>query len=146
MPFLLQCIRESLRLYTFLMPARTLLEPLTVDGRTIPRKSSVMVDYYQLHHNPDVWGDDHMEFRPERFEPERVAERDPYAFMPFSAGPRTCIGQHLAMLELQIAAARVLGEFSVGLVRDSEIVFSIVGTQGRGRSLGHAEKQERSGT
>ena len=109
------------------MPARTLLQPLTVEGTVIPAKSSVMVDFYQLHHNPDVWGDDHMDYRPERFCRDQVADRDPLAFLPFSIGPHNCIGQQLAMQELQIVAADVLHRFSFGLIKESQTVFAIVG-------------------
>ncbi|XP_072180896.1 cytochrome P450 4F6-like [Diadema setosum] len=125
--FLQMCMRESLRLHAVFMPARTLLEPLTVDGLTIPPRTSVMLNFYQLHHNPDVWGDDHMVFRPERFARERVEARDPFAFVPFSAGPHNCIGQQFAMQEIQIVVARVLRHFSVGLLRESRPVFSVVG-------------------
>ncbi|XP_071476288.1 ultra-long-chain fatty acid omega-hydroxylase-like [Diadema antillarum] len=121
-----QCLRESLRMYMNIPPSRVLREPLKVDGFTIPAGTSVVVNIYQAHHNPDVWGDDHMDFRPERFERANVEKRDPFAFVPFSAGSRNCIGQQFAMDELRSAAARVFRRFSVSLVKGARPVFQIV--------------------
>ncbi|XP_071505747.1 ultra-long-chain fatty acid omega-hydroxylase-like [Diadema antillarum] len=121
-----QCLRESLRMYMNIPPSRVLREPLKVDGCTIPAGTSVVVNIYQAHHNPDVWGDDHMDFRPERFERANVEKRDPFAFVPFSAGSRNCIGQQFAMDELRSAAARVFRRFSVSLVKGARPVFQIV--------------------
>ncbi|XP_071476289.1 ultra-long-chain fatty acid omega-hydroxylase-like [Diadema antillarum] len=114
-----QCLRESMRMYSNIPPFRLLREPLNVNGFTIPTGSEVMVHVYQIHHNPDVWGDDHMDFKPARFERAKVEERDSFAFVPFSAGPRNCIGQQFAMEVLRITAARVFRRFSVSLVKDS---------------------------
>ncbi|XP_063955095.1 cytochrome P450 4F12-like [Lytechinus pictus] len=127
LPYLMQCVRESLRLHAMLMPARALLGPLTVEGVTIPPKTGVMIDFYQLHHNPDIWGEDHMEFHPERFDQEISAKRDPHAFLPFSIGPHQCIGQKIAMQELKIIAIRVLRRFSLRLVKEAKTKFRIVG-------------------
>eukprot|EP00057_Strongylocentrotus_purpuratus_P031261 XP_784076.2 PREDICTED: cytochrome P450 4F6-like [Strongylocentrotus purpuratus] len=126
-PYLMQCIRESLRLHAMLMPARGLIEPLVIEGVTIPPKTGIMIDFYQLHHNPDIWGEDHMEYRPERFDQGNVAQREPLAFLPFSVGPHQCIGQRIAMQELEIIGIRVLRRFSLGLVKEAKTKFRIVG-------------------
>ncbi|XP_071505751.1 ultra-long-chain fatty acid omega-hydroxylase-like [Diadema antillarum] len=121
-----QCLRESVRLYLNIPPSRVLREPLKVNGFTIPAGTNVMVNLYQVHHNPDVWGDDHMDFKPERFERANVEKRDPFAFVPFSAGARNCIGQQFAMDELRSAAARIFRRFSVSLVKGARPVFQAV--------------------
>lgn len=126
-PYLMQCIRESLRLHAMLMPARGLIEPLVIEGVTIPPKTGIMIDFYQLHHNPDIWGKDHMEYRPERFDQGNEAQREPLAFLPFSVGPHQCIGQRIAMQELEIIGIRVLRRFSLGLVKEAKTKFRIVG-------------------
>ena len=61
----------------------------------------VSVMLYNTHHNPHVWPDS-LKFDPERFTPEAARERDTYAFVPFSAGPRNCIGQNFAMDEIKV--------------------------------------------
>ncbi|XP_072179824.1 ultra-long-chain fatty acid omega-hydroxylase-like [Diadema setosum] len=121
-----QCLRESMRVYLNVPPFRVLREPLRVNGFTIPAGTEVMVNGYQIHHNPDVWGDDHMDFKPDRFERANVEKRDPFAFVPFSAGQRNCIGQQFAMEVLRLTAARVFRRFSVSLVKDSLPIYKIV--------------------
>ncbi|XP_071505743.1 cytochrome P450 4B1-like [Diadema antillarum] len=121
-----QCLRESIRVYMNVPPFRVLREPIKVNGFSIPAGTEVMVHSYQIHHNPDVWGDDHMDFRPDRFERANVEKRDPFAFVPFSAGQRNCIGQQFAMEVLRLTAARVFRRFSVSLVKDSLPIYKIV--------------------
>ncbi|XP_054752787.2 cytochrome P450 4F6-like [Lytechinus pictus] len=125
-PFLVKCIKESQRMYSFVSPGRLLTEPLVVDGLTVPAGTEIVIYTYQLHHNPDVWGDDHMSFKPSRFDRENVEGRDPFAFLPFSAGARNCIAQQFALQEIQIAAIRIFDKFDFSLVRDSTPVFRVV--------------------
>ncbi|XP_041462042.1 leukotriene-B4 omega-hydroxylase 3-like [Lytechinus variegatus] len=125
-PFLMKCIKESKRMYSFICPGRLLTEPLVIDGYTIPTGTVVAMFTYQLHHNPEVWGDDHMTFKPSRFDRENVESRDSFAFIPFSAGARNCIGQQFALQEMQIAAIRIFDKFGFTLLRDSKTFFKIV--------------------
>ena len=99
-----------------LLPSRTLTAPYDVDGVTLPAGTTVAINLYQLHHNPTVWGDDHMEFKPSRFLPENLAGLDPFAYLPFSAGPRNCIGQQFALNQLRVLTARILRRFHLSLV------------------------------
>ncbi|KAI9563276.1 hypothetical protein GHT06_010734 [Daphnia sinensis] len=109
------CIKETLRLYpsvAFVM--RSLTEDVEIGGYTIPAGVTVAPSFYAIHHNPCVYPDPEA-FKPERFFPENSIGRHPYAFIPFSAGPRNCIGQKYAMLELKVVFANLLRrvEFSV---------------------------------
>ncbi|XP_060080598.1 cytochrome P450 4F6-like [Ylistrum balloti] len=119
------CIKEGLRLHSpvsFIQRKTT--QPFVVEGYRIPVGTSLAIQIYNLHHNPDVW-DKPMEFHPERFLPENSVGRDFYAFVPFSAGPRNCIGQHFAMNEQKVTLARLLRRFTLELDPDHKVAKKI---------------------
>lgn len=89
LPYITICLKESLRMYTPVPGfGRVLTKPTIIDGVELLPGTSVWVGAHLLHHNPVVWGHDHMEFKPERFLPENMKTMDSFAFCPFSAGPR----------------------------------------------------------
>jgi cytochrome P450 len=100
--------REALRLYPPLMmfPRRT-LEEVEIAGTVIPPRTIVFVSAYAVHRRADVWPDPDR-FDPDRFLPEEEAKRPKGAYLPFSAGPRFCIGMHFAMMEGPIVLATLL--------------------------------------
>ena len=99
-------IDETLRLYSpVAMMARDAVEADEIDGYLIPAGSMVTLTPYITHRHPEFW-DRPQAFYPEHFAPERVDARPRYAYFPFGAGPRICLGKHFALLE----AALVLGE------------------------------------
>ncbi|NP_001165991.1 cytochrome P450 4BW5 [Nasonia vitripennis] len=111
--YLDRVIKETLRLYpsapSFL---RTLVEDTIFDGHTICKGSVIIINAYDMHRDPKVWENPTV-FDPDRFLPENVRSRHPYAYIPFSAGPRNCIGQKFAMLELKIALTAILRKWRV---------------------------------
>ncbi|XP_033747403.1 cytochrome P450 4A25-like isoform X1 [Pecten maximus] len=116
-------IKEVMRMYSPVpFVARCLTRPLVYESTVIPAGFGVDINIHGIHHHPDVYPD-HETFRPERFSDGSVEERDPYAFVPFSAGPRNCIGQNFALNEIKVVLTRLLRRFHVELDEDHEVTF-----------------------
>ncbi|CAM6048164.1 unnamed protein product [Sphagnum compactum] len=82
----------------------------------VPKGLILEIPIFQIHHNPTVWGEDAMEFNPNRFSKGvSKACQDPQGFIPFSFGPRYCIGQNLAMLQSKLIVAKVLSRFQLSV-------------------------------
>ncbi|XP_040846118.1 cytochrome P450 4F2-like [Ochotona curzoniae] len=114
LPYMTMCIKESLRLHppvTVISRRCTQDVPLP-DGRVIPKGIICLISIFGTHHNPTVWPDPEV-YDPSRFEPEKVKDRSPLAFIPFSAGPRNCIGQAFAMAEMKVVLALTLLRFRI---------------------------------
>ncbi|CAL8085162.1 unnamed protein product [Orchesella dallaii] len=108
-----RCIQESLRMNPVSLSLRTLETPLRINEELVlPSNVSVIVLPYILHNNPKYFPNPE-QFEPERFLPENVRERHHYAYVPFSAGPRNCIGMKLSMVELKVIMATILRKFEV---------------------------------
>jgi cytochrome P450 len=60
-----------------------------------------------MHRDPDLW-DRPLEFDPDRFSPQNALGRDRWQYIPFGAGPRSCIGDHFAMLKATLALATII--------------------------------------
>ena len=111
--YLERVIKESLRLFPSVpFMARVTSENCEIDGYVIPKDTQVVVNVHRIHHNPKVWHDPET-FDPDRFTTENSAGRHPFAYIPFSAGPRNCIGQRFAMLEEKVILSQLLRNFTV---------------------------------
>lgn len=107
------CIKEALRLLPSVpIIGRNLKEDLVIDNQRIPAGVNIALMIYKLHQNPDQFPDP-KKFDPDRFLPENVAKRHPFAYVPFSAGSRNCIGQRFALLEEKVVLSSVLRNFRV---------------------------------
>ncbi len=73
-----------------------------------------------IHHIPEFW-DKPEEFDPERFLPEKIKNRPRFAYFPFGAGSRVCIGQNLALLEAQLAIAAIAQRYEIDLLPGQDI-------------------------
>ncbi|KAM9353624.1 cytochrome P450 4B1-like [Symphorus nematophorus] len=113
-PYTTMCIKESLRLYPPVPGmSRRITKPITfADGRTMPAGFRIGMSVFGIHRNATVWENPDV-FDPLRFLPENASRRSPYAFVPFSAGPRNCIGQNFAMNELKVATALTLKKYQL---------------------------------
>ncbi|KAJ7319206.1 hypothetical protein OS493_036369 [Desmophyllum pertusum] len=113
LPYVKATITETLRLSSL---GPSALHKTTVDttlqGYDIPKGTTVLVNLWSLHHDPAIW-DEPDDFRPERFLDEDGKFVPPRAdrFLPFSAGRRSCLGEHLARIELFLAFSRLLYNF-----------------------------------
>ncbi|MEZ0486177.1 cytochrome P450 [Fibrella aquatica] len=121
MPYALQVVQEALRLYP---PAwamsRMALNDDQIGPYRIPKGDTIIVSPYLLHHDPTNWPD------PERFDPDRFAEgrdkdRPAYAYLPFGGGPRLCIGNQFALMEMQILLTFFVRTFDFELINAAAI-------------------------
>jgi cytochrome P450 len=108
-----QVFMEVLRLHTVVpfLP-RALNKPDQLGRHPLPANALVLAFYHGVHHNPRIW-DHPEEFNPERFVPEAMAQRHPFAYVPFSAGPRKCAGDDFALLEGSLIIAMLLQRYRV---------------------------------
>jgi len=108
-------IKETLRLRPPVpYIARVADKDMNVKGYTIPKGSQLVVSPHILHHNPSVWKDPYT-FDPNRFAHDKVELLEPFAYIPFSAGPRNCIGQKFAMDEMKVILTMILSRFKLEL-------------------------------
>lgn len=112
MKYLELVIKESLRLYPPVpIIGRKFTEKTEIDGKVVPEDSNFNVGIILMHRDPTQF-EDPERFDPERFSPERTTElSSPYAYIPFSAGPRNCIGQKFAMLELKSTLSKIIRNY-----------------------------------
>jgi cytochrome P450 len=116
LPYVRMVIDEAMRLYP---PAwgfsRQALADDRLGGFQLPRGWLAFVIPYVLHRLPAFWTDPEA-FDPERFSPERSADRPKFAYIPFGAGPRQCIGNQFALIETQLIVATLAQAYRLQLV------------------------------
>ncbi|MEO1257733.1 MAG: cytochrome P450 [Bacteroidota bacterium] len=120
--YTMQVINEGMRLYP---PAFAIgREPLADDeilGVRIPKGSVVFLSICGVHRDPAYWEQPDA-FYPEHFSAEKEKKRPRMAFMPFGAGPRMCIGNHFALMEMQLLLAMLVSRFDFELVSNVPVV------------------------
>ena len=91
-----------------------------IAGCRIPKGSSVLISQYATHRHPGFWVDPES-FEPERFLPDHVACRHRFAYFPFGAGPRQCIGKDFAMLEMPPILAIIVQNYHLKVDSNREV-------------------------
>ncbi|KAJ7238281.1 cytochrome P450 monooxygenase [Mycena haematopus] len=117
LPFLGACLNETLRLYSPVpggLPRTVPETGMSISGQTFVGGTTIGVPIYTLHRDESVWGAHPEEFRPERWLLDSTKTNLP-AFKPFSDGPTSCIGKHLALLQLRVMLAAVFKRFEIRL-------------------------------
>jgi cytochrome P450 len=114
--FMKQVIQESLRLYPPVwIISRTAIDDDQIGPYEIPAGMVILLSQYVTHRHPRFW-ENPGQFDPDRFSPERAANRHQYAYFPFGGGPRLCIGDNLAMMEIQLILATIAQRYRLELV------------------------------
>ncbi|KAL1451687.1 hypothetical protein WDU94_006042 [Cyamophila willieti] len=111
---LTRVIKETLRLFPSApIFGRTAEEEIEVNGYIIPKGAGMWVPIFcGIHRDPQFWPNpDH--FDPDRFLPSEVEKRNPNAYMPFSIGPRNCIGNKYAMLQMKATISTILRRYRI---------------------------------
>ncbi|XP_005176357.1 cytochrome P450 4g1-like [Musca domestica] len=115
MKYLERVIMETLRLYppVPLIARRAEYDIKLASGPySIPKGTTIAVMQYAVHRDPKSFPNPDT-FDPDNFLPERMAKRHYYSFIPFSAGPRSCVGRKFAMLKLKVLLSTILRNFEV---------------------------------
>ncbi|XP_039755851.1 cytochrome P450 4C1-like [Pararge aegeria] len=122
MKYLECCIKESMRLYPPIPSLnRTVKQEVNLGKYQIPVGTECGIMIFDLHRRNDQFVEP-QEFRPERFQAEPTWH--PYAYIPFSAGPRNCIGQKFAMMELKVALSALLRRYRLlPVTKPNDIIF-----------------------
>lgn len=123
------CVKETLRLCPpFPYIGKILDQDLSFDGCFLPKGLSCFINLFSLHRNPNEF-DRPEEYVPERFLSDENTHRHPFSYVPFSAGPKNCLGQKFVMMEIKVVLAKILSKFTVEATRplqELEMTFDIV--------------------
>jgi cytochrome P450 len=116
-----QVVQEALRLYPpgWLFTRRA-LEDDEIGGFPVAARTDIFISPYTLHRHPDFWSAPE-EFQPARFAGIDAKERHRFAYIPFSVGPRHCIGENMAMFEMLVHVNRMARRFRLRLLNDDPI-------------------------
>jgi len=120
LPYLQNVINESLRIHsTSSLGLPRLIPPgpgVDILGRHFPADTVLSVPAYTIHHSKEIWGSNASEFVPERW--DNLTERQKNGFIPFSYGPRSCVGRNVAEMELALIIATTFRRYEFDLYQD----------------------------
>ncbi|KAF2013100.1 cytochrome P450 [Aaosphaeria arxii CBS 175.79] len=117
LPYLDAVIKETMRIHsTSSLGLPRVIPPgpgITLNGHHFPQGVVLSVPAYTIHHSKEIWGEDADTFRPERW--EKLTEQQKGAFIPFSYGPRACVGRNVAEMELALIVSTVFRRYEFEL-------------------------------
>lgn len=115
-------IKETLRIHSTSSMGLPRLVPegngVDILGHHFPAGTVLSVPAYSIHHSKEIWGSDANNFVPERWDKARLTDRQKEAFIPFSYGPRACVGRNVAEMELALSVATVFRRYEFKLYQD----------------------------
>ena len=122
LPYVQNVISETMRIHStsslglprlvpMASPENPNPKPCEILGHTFPPGTALSVPAYTIHHSKALWGDDADSFVPERWDEERLTTKQKEAFIPFSYGPRACVGRNVAEMELRLITATMFRNF-----------------------------------
>lgn len=142
--YLDKVINEAMRLMPVVpIVFREVDEEITLsDGYVIPRGANIIIPIHKIQTDKKIWGEDADKFRPERF--ENSSKISPYAFIPFTRGPRMCLGYRYAICLMKIQLANFLMKYEVSTsLKYEELEFELNTTLNvcQGYMIGIKERQ-----
>lgn len=123
LPYVAAVINETMRIHStsslglprvvaLATPENPNPKPVQIHGYTFPPGTVLSVPSYTIHHSKEIWGSDADDFVPARWEEKRLTQRQKDAFIPFSYGPRACVGRNVAEMELKVMVGTVFRNFA----------------------------------
>lgn len=121
-------LQEAMRVYPPIpMLPRTATEDNVAAGYHVPKGSIFLLFYYGLHHNAKYWSNPDV-FDPDRFSSANRDSRHRFAYIPFSAGPRQCIGSEFAMMEGMLVLTMMMQRYQLKLAPDQPFMPNLSAT------------------
>lgn len=115
MPFLKNCVKETLRIYPVTLSTARLMETdIELDGYFVPKGTNVAFNFYNMCMS-EKYFDEPRKFDPDRWDRDAGKSFHPFSSVPFGYGPRSCIGKRLAEMELHLMLARLVQKFDLRL-------------------------------
>ncbi|MBU1822907.1 MAG: cytochrome P450 [Bacteroidetes bacterium] len=120
--YTLQVVQEVMRLYppAWIIGRRALSED-QIGPYTFPADSYFLISPYTLHRRPEYWDQPEV-FNPDRFSEAHAKDRPTYAYIPFGGGPRLCVGNNFALLEMQLVLSLLVRDYDVSLTAPDQVV------------------------
>ncbi|KAK9744610.1 Cytochrome P450 [Popillia japonica] len=117
----IECVvKEALRLYPILpFITRRTTEDFEIDGYKVPTGTQAIAHIWGVQTDPEYYPEP-MKFDPDRFTPENSKARHPFAYIPFSAGPRNCLGMRFALIELKTVVATIVSRYKITSLEPAE--------------------------